>query len=57
MQIGLCDDINSSEPGSDSNIPFSDIRDRISHTNLLLYKALKAPSKIPMKASMVYIFN
>lgn len=57
MQIGLRDDINSSEPGSDSNIPFSDIRDRISHTNLLLYKALKAPSKIPMKASMVYIFN
>ena len=38
MQIGLRDDINSSEPGSDSNIPFSDIRDRISHTNLLLYK-------------------
>lgn len=57
MQIGLHEDINSSEPGSDSNIPFLDITDRVSHTNLPLYKALKAPSKIPMEASMVDIFN
>lgn len=57
MQIGLHEDINSSEPDSNSNIPFIDIRDSVSHINLLLYKALKAPSKIPTEASMAYIFN
>lgn len=57
MQIGLHEDINSSEPDSNSNIPFIDIRDSVSRINLLLYKALKAPSKIPTEANMAYIFN